>query len=85
MQTRMAWKLSAIFRFMSRPTLADVWQHPELFKVGADYKPKRVAGVPPDYYSKTGQLWGNPVYDRQIHEQQGYCGGLAHQNEHGAL
>ncbi len=55
------------------PDSADVWQHPELFKVGADYKPKRVAGVPPDYYSETGQLWGNPVYDWQIHEQQGYA------------
>ena len=54
------------------PDSADVWQHPELFKVGADYKPKRVAGVPPDYYSETGQLWGNPVYDWQVHEQQGY-------------
>lgn len=54
------------------PDSADVWQHPSLFKVGADYRPRRVAGVPPDYYSETGQLWGNPVYDWKAHEQDGY-------------
>jgi 4-alpha-glucanotransferase len=41
---------------------ADVWTHPELFKLGKDKKPLYVAGVPPDYFSKTGQLWGTPVY-----------------------
>jgi 4-alpha-glucanotransferase len=41
---------------------ADVWAHPELFKLGKDKKPLYVAGVPPDYFSKTGQLWGTPVY-----------------------
>ena len=52
----------------------------------ADYKPKRVAGVPPDYYSETGQLWGNPVYDWQIHEPARVCVvDLAHQDQHGAL
>ena len=54
------------------PDSADVWQHPTLFKVGADFKPKKVAGVPPDYYSETGQLWGNPVYDWPAHEQESY-------------
>jgi len=42
---------------------ADVWAHPRLFKLNENLKPKFVAGVPPDYYSKTGQRWGNPVYD----------------------
>ena len=42
---------------------ADVWQHYELFELDDLRVPKRVAGVPPDYFSKTGQLWGNPLYD----------------------
>jgi 4-alpha-glucanotransferase len=42
---------------------ADVWAHPDVFKLGDDKKPKAVAGVPPDCFSDTGQLWGNPVYD----------------------
>lgn len=50
----------------------DVWKNPELFKLDEDFKPKKVAGVPPDYFSKTGQLWGNPVYDYVAHEQDGF-------------
>jgi len=46
---------------------ADVWAHPELFKLGPDKKPLFVAGVPPDYFSETGQRWGNPVYDWNAH------------------
>jgi 4-alpha-glucanotransferase len=42
---------------------ADVWAHPEMFKLDSNRKPSVVAGVPPDYFSKTGQLWGNPIYD----------------------
>ncbi|MBX9722722.1 MAG: 4-alpha-glucanotransferase, partial [Candidatus Obscuribacterales bacterium] len=42
---------------------ADVWEHPELFKLNADGEPIVIAGVPPDYFSATGQLWGNPLYD----------------------
>jgi 4-alpha-glucanotransferase len=42
---------------------ADVWIHPELFKLDENGAPNVVAGVPPDYFSKTGQLWGNPLYD----------------------
>jgi len=42
---------------------ADVWARPELFKLDADRAPLAVAGVPPDYFSRTGQRWGNPVYD----------------------
>jgi 4-alpha-glucanotransferase len=41
---------------------ADVWKHPELFKLTEERKPLVVAGVPPDYFSRTGQLWGNPLY-----------------------
>jgi len=42
---------------------ADVWSYPDLFKLTRDKRPRFVAGVPPDYFSETGQLWGNPVYD----------------------
>ncbi|MCP4650670.1 MAG: 4-alpha-glucanotransferase [PVC group bacterium] len=41
----------------------DVWQDPSVFKLNAEKELKYLAGVPPDYFSKTGQLWGNPVYD----------------------
>lgn len=42
---------------------SDVWSNPTVFKLNADKKPLFVAGVPPDYFSATGQRWGNPVYD----------------------
>jgi 4-alpha-glucanotransferase len=42
---------------------ADVWTHPGLFKLDENLNPTVVAGVPPDYFSKTGQRWGNPIYD----------------------
>ena len=48
---------------------ADVWSHPDLFKLNRSKKPRFIAGVPPDYFSETGQLWGNPVYDWQQLEQ----------------
>jgi 4-alpha-glucanotransferase len=51
---------------------SDIWAHPDLFKVGPDGRPFFVGGVPPDYFSKTGQLWGNPVYDWGRMEQTGY-------------
>ena len=41
---------------------ADTWTHPEIFQLDRDRIPKRVAGVPPDYFSADGQLWGNPLY-----------------------
>ena len=41
---------------------ADVWTNTDIFKLADDRKPEYVAGVPPDYFSRTGQLWGNPVY-----------------------
>lgn len=52
---------------------SDVWTHPKLFKLKADKSPKLVAGVPPDYYSETGQLWGNPVYDWDAHRAEGFA------------
>ncbi len=42
---------------------SDVWANPRLFKLKEDGRPLVVAGVPPDYFSRTGQLWGNPLYD----------------------
>lgn len=55
------------------PDSCDVWAHPELFQLDPDLQPRMVAGVPPDYYSETGQLWGNPVYDWKQHEKNGYA------------
>lgn len=51
---------------------ADVWTNCALFKLDADKKPRFVAGVPPDYFSATGQLWGNPVYDWDAIRASGY-------------
>lgn len=52
---------------------ADVWAHPELFYLDEQGKPTVVAGVPPDYFSPTGQLWGNPLYRWDVHAQTGYA------------
>ncbi len=52
---------------------ADVWSHPELFKLDGELRPTVVAGVPPDYFSATGQLWGNPVYDWERLAADGYA------------
>ena len=41
---------------------SDVWTHPDLFELNPDLSPIRVSGVPPDYFSQTGQRWGNPLY-----------------------
>lgn len=52
---------------------ADAWANPELFQlVKTTGKPKAVAGVPPDYFSETGQLWGNPLYEWSAHAKKGY-------------
>lgn len=50
----------------------DVWSQPQLFELDADGRPKLVAGVPPDYFSETGQLWGNPLYRWEQAAQDGY-------------
>ena len=52
---------------------ADVWASPELFRLGRDGHPAAVAGVPPDYFSKDGQLWGNPLYDWERMADDGYA------------
>jgi len=52
---------------------ADVWTNPKIFKLDRYLKPKFVSGVPPDYFSKTGQRWGNPVYDWKRLRQKGYA------------
>jgi 4-alpha-glucanotransferase len=52
---------------------ADVWAHPDLFKLNRARRPRFVAGVPPDYFSATGQLWGNPVYDWSRLEETGFA------------
>ncbi len=51
---------------------SEVWAHPELFKLDEDKNPAFVSGVPPDYFSKTGQLWGNPVYDWEALKATGF-------------
>jgi 4-alpha-glucanotransferase len=52
---------------------ADVWAHRELFALDESGSPQVVAGVPPDYFSATGQLWGNPLYRWDVHEETGYA------------
>lgn len=51
---------------------ADVWWHRHLFRVGAEGAAEAVAGVPPDYFSADGQLWGNPLYDWQAMRADGF-------------
>ena len=51
---------------------ADAWANPGLFQLDKDNIPTAVAGVPPDGFSPTGQLWGNPLYDWKHHEADGY-------------
>lgn len=52
---------------------ADVWANPDLFFLDKDSLPTVVAGVPPDYFSATGQLWGNPLYRWNVHKNSGYA------------
>ncbi len=52
---------------------SDVWGAPYLFKLNGDLSPKVVAGVPPDYFSADGQLWGNPIYDWDRMEETGFA------------
>jgi 4-alpha-glucanotransferase len=51
---------------------ADVWVHPHFFKLDDKKLPTVVSGVPPDYFSKTGQRWGNPVYDWKVLKKENY-------------
>lgn len=52
---------------------ADAWAHPELFMLDNTGQPMEVAGVPPDYFSETGQLWGNPLYKWEQHQKTGFA------------
>lgn len=51
---------------------ADVWKHRELFRLDEELEPEVVAGVPPDFFSKTGQRWGNPLYRWDAMKDRGY-------------
>ena len=51
---------------------ADAWAHREMLLIDRDGRPSQVAGVPPDYFSEDGQLWGNPLYDWDYHDATGY-------------
>ena len=51
---------------------ADVWARPDLFHLDEHGMPVVVAGVPPDYFSETGQLWGNPLYRWDVHAAEDY-------------
>jgi len=52
---------------------SDVWANPELFLLDEKRRPRFLAGVPPDYFSAQGQLWGNPVYNWEAHARTGYA------------
>lgn len=52
---------------------ADVWADPSLFELDEKLIPIRVAGVPPDFFSEEGQLWGNPLYKWERHKRDDYC------------
>jgi 4-alpha-glucanotransferase len=54
------------------PDSVDVWANRELFFLDKEGQPTVVAGVPPDYFSPTGQLWGNPLYNWKVMAAQGY-------------
>jgi 4-alpha-glucanotransferase len=59
------------------PDSADVWANPQLFQLDEHRRPRVVAGVPPDYFSRTGQLWGNPLYDWAEARSSGYAWWIA--------
>ena len=52
---------------------ADVWANPELFELDETGLPQSIAGVPPDAFSETGQLWGSPIYQWSAHDREGYA------------
>ena len=58
--------------FFVSPDSSDVWANPELFLLDEQRRPRVVAGVPPDYFSSQGQLWGNPIYNWDVLRRTGY-------------
>jgi 4-alpha-glucanotransferase len=65
-------KLIGDLPFFVSSDSSDVWANPELFLLDERRRPRFVAGVPPDYFSASGQLWGNPLYNWDAHRQAGY-------------
>ncbi len=65
---RMAGDIAIFVNFDS----ADVWTHPDLFRLNSELDPEVVSGVPPDFFSKEGQRWGNPLYRWDVMREQGY-------------
>jgi 4-alpha-glucanotransferase len=62
--------------FFVSPDSSDAWSNPELFLLDEQHRPRFVAGVPPDYFSAQGQLWGNPVYDWEALRRTDYRWGV---------
>lgn len=67
------------------PDSADAWASPELFMLDDERNPRVVAGCPPDGFSDTGQLWGNPIYDWKAHEETGYAWWIERVRRHAEL
>lgn len=65
-------KLIGDIPFYISDNSTELWQNPQYFKLNRDLTPSFIAGVPPDIFSKTGQLWGNPVYDFEVMKKDGY-------------
>ncbi|MBV8342937.1 MAG: 4-alpha-glucanotransferase [Gammaproteobacteria bacterium] len=59
--------------FYVAPSSAETWVHRELFQLRANGAPAAVGGVPPDYFTEHGQLWGNPAYDWPAHERSAFA------------
>lgn len=59
------------------PDSSDAWANKELFQLDDEGYPTVIAGVPPDYFSKTGQMWGNPLYNWDYHKKTGYAWWIA--------
>ncbi len=70
-RARGVWLIGDLPFFVS-PDSSDVWANPELFLLDEEQRPLFVAGVPPDYFSSQGQLWGNPVYNWDTLRRTGY-------------
>ena len=70
------WIIGDIPIFMSLDC-ADLWAQRNLFRLDSRGYPLEVAGVPPDYFSATGQLWGNPLYDWAVHKETGFAWWIA--------
>lgn len=64
---------------------ADTWASPEMFLLDEDRNPLVVAGCPPDGFSDTGQLWGNPIYNWPLHEENGYTWWIERVRRHAEL